>query len=347
MPVSIVVGGQFGSEGKGKVAYEIARQHKSCVAVRVGGCNSGHTVIGPHGSPIKFQVLPTPSILPSANSVIAAGSYIDPDILYAEIQATGLTPDRLMIDENALLITPDNKEAEINANLREAIGSTNSGTGAAVISRLRRDGSAKFASEDQRLAPYICNARSFLRQRLNGGERVVIEGTQGFGLSPLHSCDYPNVTTRDTTAAGFLSETGLSPFDVDEIVMVIRAFPIRVAGNSGPLPNETDWETVTAESGYNEELVEYTTVTNNVRRVARFDAEVVKSSIEANSPSSIVLNHVDYVDAGTRSSHAHSPVTEAFVADIERQIDHPISFVGFGPSTIVPHVQNNPSAKYA
>lgn len=335
MPVSVVVGGQFGSEGKGKVAHDLARRCKSSVAVRVGGVNSGHTVIDSSGKVRKFQALPTASILQGTIAVVAAGSYIDPDVLWREIQETKLTPSRLLIDPNAVLIKDIDKLDEVNSGLRQSIGSTTSGTGAAVISRLLRDGSATFAESDIRLAPFVQDTRTFMRERLNAGERVIIEGTQGFGLSPLHSNLYPNVTSRDTTAAGFLSETGLSPMDVDEVIMVIRAFPIRVAGNSGPLPQEIDWKTLTAESGYDEDLTEHTTVTNMVRRIARFDPAVVRAAIEVNAPTSIVLNHVDYVDALCRKSHCHSPATETFVAQIEKSIDRHINFVGFGPSSIV------------
>ena len=266
MPVTVVIGGQFGSEGKGKVAHEFARRHGSLIAVRVGGSNSGHTVIDSSGNVLRFRTLPTASILPGTISVIAAGSYIDPSVLLSEVAGTRVDPSRLLIDPNAVLITDDHKLSERDAGLRETIGSTLSGTGAAVISRLLRDGTAKFAGEDDRLKPFIQDVRKFLRDRIKRGDRIIVEGTQGFGLSPLHSADYPNVTTRDTTAAGFLSEAGLSPLDVDEVIMVLRAFPIRVAGNSGHLPNETDWETIGKESGYDSDLTERTTVTEALSR---------------------------------------------------------------------------------
>ena len=64
--------------------------------------------------------------------------------------------------------------------------------------------------------------------------------------------------SRDTTAAAFLAEAGLSPFDVDDIVMVLRAFPIRVAGDSGPLPEETTWPEIASNGGYEEFLGEFT-----------------------------------------------------------------------------------------
>ncbi len=79
--------------------------------------------------------------------------------------------------------------------------------------------------------------------------RVIVEETQGFGSSPLNARHFPYVTSRDTTASAFLSETGLSPLDVDDVSLVIRSFPIRVEGNSGPLKDEINWATVSKELG--------------------------------------------------------------------------------------------------
>ena len=341
MPVSVVFGGQFGSEGKGKVAHDLARRSGASIVVRVGGANSGHTVIDPDGNVRRFRALPTASILPNTISVIAAGSYIDPSVIMAEIAATKLDPSRLIIDPNAVLITEQHKQEERNSGLREQIGSTLSGTGAAVRSRLLRDEFVRFAASDDRLKPFVRDTRTFMRGRLEFNDRIVIEGTQGFGLSVLHSKEYPNVTTRDTSAAGFVSEAGLSPLDVDEVVMVLRAFPIRVAGNSGPLPKEIDWETVRRESGYQNDITERTTVTDMVRRVARFDASVVRSAIEANVPSVIVLNHVDYVDSSCRTTHSLSQKAEEFVNSVEQEIGTGINFVGFGPSGIVPRIHKS------
>ncbi|PIW31019.1 MAG: hypothetical protein COW30_00945 [Rhodospirillales bacterium CG15_BIG_FIL_POST_REV_8_21_14_020_66_15] len=341
MPVSVVFGGQFGSEGKGKVVHDLARLSGARVAVRVGGPNSGHTVIDKTGAERKFQSLPTASLLPDAVSVIAAGSYVDPLILISEIVQGGLSPDRVMVDPNAVLITDSLKTEELDSGLRGRIGSTLSGTGAAVKARILRDGSAAFASSDDRLKPFIRETREFMRGCLDRGERIIIEGTQGFGLSVIHSPEYPYVTTRDTSAAGFVSEAGLSPLDVDDVVMVLRAFPIRVAGNSGPLPNEIDWQTVRRESGYAEDVTEYTTVTGAIRRVARFDPAIVRKAIEANAPTRIVLNHVDYIDSSCRASHRLSARAEEFVAGVEVGIGASIDFIGFGPSGIVPRLHNS------
>lgn len=333
MSVTVIAGGQFGSEGKGKVAHFFAENHQCSVAVRVGGSNSGHTVIDDNGIVRIFRHLPTAAILPGTLCVIPAGSYIDVDILLHEIFDIGLDPERLVIDKNAVVVTEQNKKTEEEWGLRPNIGSTGTGTGAAVISRIQRCGAVRLASSDSRLAPFISNTRSLLRQRIKQGDKIIIEGTQGFGLSVLHADDYPFATSRDTIAAGFVSEAGLSPFDVDEIVLVIRAFPIRVPGHSGPMPNEIDWKEVSKISG-TDCIEERTSVTNRIRRVAKFDSSVVRAAIEVNRPTKIVLNHVDYVDSRCAILGVLTSKAAKFVNEIENMLDHSIDFVGFNRETI-------------
>ena len=203
MPITIIVGGQYGSEGKGKVAHALAKEMGASVAVRIGGPNSGHTLISPSGDPVIFKHLHSAAILPDVTCVLGAGSYINPDILLAEIKVAGLSESRLIIDPNAAVITNTEITEEQNSRLREEIGSTLSGTGAAVIKRIQRTGGLKQAKNDELLAPYVKSSLPFMRSTLNKGERLIIEGTQGYGLSLLHSQHYPYVTSRDTTAAGF------------------------------------------------------------------------------------------------------------------------------------------------
>ncbi|MFZ0889249.1 MAG: adenylosuccinate synthetase [Candidatus Binataceae bacterium] len=335
MPVTVIVGGQFGSEGKGKVAHALAREKGAKIAIRVGGSNSGHTVVNSDGQAVVLRQLPTAALLPGVLCVLGAGSYIDPDILLQEMERTGLRSDCLRIDPNAAVITDREKQEEASTTLRQSIGSTLSGTGAAVGRRIGRVRGLRLAKDEPRLQPFLTRVPELLRSYLKSGERLILEGTQGFGLSVLHSPDYPYVTSRDTTAAAFLSEAGLSPLDVDEVVLVIRAFPIRVAGKSGPLPKEVDWRTVALESGLREDFVEYTSVTRTVRRVGRFDPEVVRQAILVNRPTAVVLNHLDYVDASARERNAPSSRSSSFVAEVEQSISRRIGYFGFGPSSLV------------
>ncbi len=324
MPVTVVVGGQFGSEGKGKVAHYLAKTMHASYAVRCGGSNSGHTVIDDNDNIRVFRQLPTAAILPEVRLALCAGSYIDVEVLLQEIADAKIDETRLAIDAEAVIITSECKAAEKASGLIPAIGSTGSGTGAAVAARVQRKG-ITFAKDIPTLHPYIADVAEVLRNSLNKEERIIIEGTQGFGLSPLHSRLFPKVTSRDTTAGAFVAEAGLSPLDVDDIALVLRAFPIRVAGESGPLEHEISWDVITREGNHSAPIYEYTTVTKKLRRVGRFDPEIVKRAIAINQPTKIFLNHVDYVSCNMCKDK--SSLWE-FVKTIGMQIRHEIAYCG-------------------
>lgn len=325
MPVTVIVGGQYGSEGKGKVALAVARRTGATVAVRVGGSNAGHTAYDEDGVRHVFRHLPTAALLPETTCVLGPGALIDPEVLRREVEHLDLSTNRLLIDPLASVITKTCKQRECDAGLGERIGSTLTGSGEALIDRLRRSPTARLARSDPHLARFTSTpVRDFLRQRLQAGERIVIEGTQGFGLSNLQSPHFPFATSRDTTASAFVSEAAISPLDVDDVVLVIRAFPIRVGGNSGPLPRETTWEAL-ARRASKPGLLERTTVTDRPRRVAEFDPDIVRSAIAANAPTSVVLNHVDYLGGQW----------EYYVDRIETSIGRRVNWLGVSPHKLI------------
>lgn len=330
MSVTVIVGGQYGSEGKGKVAQYAASAPDVVAAVRVGGSNSGHTATTRSGDRVVLRHLPTAAVLPDVQCVLGPGTYVDVDVLLAEIALLELDPHRLLIDRNAFVITGADRATEAAGDLGTQIGSTNSGTGAAVARRIARSASSPLASTISQLKTYVGDSTPYLRDVLKKKKRVVVEGTQGFGLSLLHSPHYPFTTTRDTTAAAAISEAGLSPRDVDEIYLVIRAFPIRVAGHSGPLQHETTWEDVADKSGAGERLEEFTSVTGRLRRVGRFDPSIVRAAVAINQPTAIFMNHVDYVDAGCAGKTALTAPARAFVENAARAIGRTIDYVGVG-----------------
>lgn len=340
MPISIVVGGQFGSEGKGKVSLELVRMatERRIVVARVGGPNSGHTAYDRLGRKFALRQLPAGAVDRNVDVVFPAGSFIDVDVLHSEIELLDYPRDRLFISPYANVITREQKTWEIEAGLVSGIGSTGSGVGAAVMAAVAREASnfplhRHDAAHCEPLGQYLCDTTLLMRQWLDADARIIIEGTQGFGLSLYDGGFWPKATSRATTSAAALAETGLSPMDVEKVVLVIRSYPIRVSGNSGPLPGETTWEAISDSIDTEADLREFTTVTNKLRRVGSFDASLVKAAIASNNPTEIVLNHLDYVgSSGTGSSDREAVVS--FVNDVEEAIGRRVAYIGFSPMSL-------------
>ena len=344
MPISVVVGGQFGSEGKGKVALEIARRSSGPVTtVRVGGPNSGHTAYDRTGNKWALRQMPAACVDLNVDVVFPAGSYLDVEVLTKEIDELKYPIDRIFISQYANIITDAHKSWERDAGLPDAIGSTGSGVGAAVMAAAARNAAnfplkAVHAEHHDRLQQFVCDTSALLFSRLLDGRRVVIEGTQGYGLSLLDGGYWPKATARCTTAAGALAEAGLSPRFVDDVTMVLRSFPIRVAGDSGPLVGETTWHDIARLTARNDDLTEYTTVTHKERRVGFFDSALVKRAIAANNPNRIVLNHLDYIGHIEDMCRMDAPVSR-FIRKVESEISQTIDWLGFSPLTCADNVR--------
>lgn len=334
MSIVVVVGGQFGGEGKGKITAYLCRMFDFDVAVRCGGPNSGHTITI-NDKQVVLRQIPAGLVNPNTKLFLAAGCLIDMNVLLREIKLFELNPNRLKIDRNAVIIDKKDIEEEKEAKLNDRIGSTCSGVGIAAAKRILRTENMKLVKDIRELAPYVADVSEEVMMCYENKKKIVIEGTQGFGLSVYHSPYYPYATSRDTTASGFLSEVGVSPLTVSHIIIVMRTFPIRVGGNSGPLPREIDWKTIQSESGYPYEIKEYTTVTNRLRRVGRFDLEILKKAVMVNKPTHVALMGVDYLDYRNKGVGYYNQLTnetKELISSLERKFGIKISFIGTGPT---------------
>ena len=246
----IIQGGQYGSEGKGQIAAEVARRKKVKVAVRTGSINAGHTVYK-DGQKFSMQIIPTAWVLPGVTLVLGAGCYIEPTILFNECKmihdATGEDiRHRLLIDNRCVWFGDKEREISKLANRHHAMGATGKGCSEAIVSKMRDRGSDETAQTrlfcnhqpDKSLYNFI-DTVDYLSGILDAGDNILLEGTQG-ALLDFNTGPYPYVTSRMTNAAAWLAEAGLPPINV-ETVLVVRSHPIRVAGNSGPMPCEITW----------------------------------------------------------------------------------------------------------
>lgn len=323
--VDVLVGGQFGSEGKGQIAGHIAPEY-DCL-MRVGGPNAGHTV---YEEPDKhvFHLLPSGCHRnPRAKLLLGPGTVINVEKLLREISKYKIVDEfskRLIIDENAIVIS----EADIalEEKIKETIGSTAQGVGAAtannIIARLYGDQKHK-AKNNTKLRAFIGSTFDELESLYSANKKILLEGTQGTGLS-IHHGIYPYVTSRDTTVSGCISEAGISPKRVNKIVMVTRTYPIRVGGTSGDfLSEELDMDIIAKRSGKNaKELreIEKTTTTGRYRRIAEFSWKMFRKACELNSPTDIALTFVDYFSTENEKARRYdqlTPETRQFIEEIE------------------------------
>ena len=331
MSVTVVVGGQFGSEGKGKICAHLAMTDNVDYMIRCGGPNSGHTV-DVRGRRYQLRQVPAGFINPHTRLLIAPGALVDPEVFLQEVELCGLDPSRIGIDRNAGVIEKVDWDNERTLGLAERLGSTATGVGSAVSRRALREPDFCLAENHPALSPFVTSVRDELSEAVRLDHSIVVEGTQGFGLSLYHAEKWPYRTSRDTTAHSFLGEVGLGARDYD-VVMAIRTYPIRVAGKSGPLPDEITWEDVRLESGYPYLIAEFTTTTKRLRRVARFDWSVVDQAVAANSPTQIALHGADYIDYANHTVtdwNRLTPNLHEFVERLERRYDTRIAFIGTG-----------------
>lgn len=342
MKITALVGAQYGSEGKGVVAQYLADDYDYWV--RTGGPNAGHSFVY-QGKVLKMRCLPCGWTNRNAILILGPGAVIDPDVLFQELTWIENEYDpnirsRVVVDYNAtpLMMYHKIKEGGTRGPLHKRIGSTGTGVGAARADWLSRD-----IVDTQPFGEYVIEKKLSSAIRINDntarelyGVRtaksgsIMLEGTQGFGLSLTHG-HWPYCTSHDTTAGQLAVDAGIPPRALTDVIMVARTFPIRVAGHSGPLANETTWPKLSAQIG--REVSERTTVTNLVRRVGAWDEELVHRACIVNGPTSIALTFLDYMtpeDEGVTEFARLSDRSRAFIDYCERFFETPVTLVGTG-----------------
>lgn len=345
----VVVGGQFGSEGKGAIAAHLGKDEPNLMAVRVAGPNAGHSAVDPQGKKWALRQLPVAAMTnPDAKLVIAAGSEIDEKVLYSEIDALGAEGypvlSRLYIDREATVI--EDIDVAEEAGLVGTTGSTGKGIGSARARRALRQATiwGKRPS-DMSKDPMPCDhTPSLIQRHLDHGGTVLIEGTQGYGLG-LHAGFYPHCTSSDCRAIDFMAMAGVSPWapyvDEVEVWVVLRTFPIRIAGPSGPMYAETTWEELAAQSGGHIQP-EITTVTQKTRRVGHWDTGLAQDAIQANGGDDavkIALTFFDYWYPGIAGETGIQKLTDMQWEQLERvEMDlngAPVRLIGTGPDSVI------------
>ena len=324
MASTVVVGGFFGDEGKGKIISYLALHDKPSIVVRGGaGPNAGHT-IKDGDKTYKVRMLPNGFLNKDAKVMVGPGVVVNPDVLLKEVNDFGVE-GRAFLDFNCGIIEKSHRDADSQGRLKEKIGSTGSGTGPANAERAMR--TLKLAKEIEQLKPYLIDVPLEVNSALDRNENVLIEGTQGTHLSLWHGT-YPFVTTKDVTASGICADVGVGPKKVDDVIVVFKAYLTRVG--TGPMPGELS-EEETSQLGWEE----FGTVTGRLRRAAEFDFELAKRAVMLSSANQISITKLDVRFpncAGITSYNELEEDAKSFIKNIEEELGVKVTLIGTGPS---------------
>ena len=348
--VCVVVGGQFGDEGKGKVMSYLCSRDEPDIVVRGGvGPNAGHTVIV---NGVKYPIREMPSGFLNINSrlLIGTGVLIDPVVLAGEMDMLYDfdVERRLGVDARCTLITEDHRVRDgSNKYLSDKVQTTGTGCGPANEDRVKRMARrVEDREEVLKECPYL--KKDFLRtyalktdvprelnDAIKAGKKIIVEGTQGFALS-LYYGSYPYVTSKDTTAAAMLSDVGIGPTKVDDVMVVFKAYTSRVGG--GSLEGELSKEDIAADKIWaNIFDREKGTVTKRQRRVSKFNFDLARQSVMINGATKIAITCVDLLYPECEGAREYDDLSEpakAYIKNIEDELEIPAAIISTGPDIV-------------
>jgi adenylosuccinate synthase len=327
MTCSILVGGAWGDEGKGKCITYLCDKDKPDIIARAGvGPNAGHSVEF-NGEKYGLRLTPSGFFNKDSKLLIGAGVLVDQDVFFHELEYLDKydVKSRMLMDYRCSMIESKHIDRDKSSDhLFKKIGSTGTGCGPANSDRVLR--TATMAKDVPDLDKFITDVPLEIDNALKNGNDVFIEGSQGFGLS-LYYGSYPYVTSKDTTASTFAADVGVGPTKIDDVIIVFKSYITRVG--EGPFPTELD-QKVAEEKG----IEEYGTVTGRRRRVGDFDMDLAKEAVMINGATQIALTCVDKlypVCERTQDYSALSGEIKQFVSEIEDATNVPVTIISTGP----------------
>jgi adenylosuccinate synthase len=327
MPATVIVGAQWGDEGKGKIV-DLLAQSSDVICRYQGGPNAGHTIVR-DGETFKLHHVPSGILYGEKICVVGAGCVVDPGLLVRELdelEARGISTDGLRISGNAHLIMPWHVAIDSASERRLGklqIGTTKRGIGPAYADKAARLGirvqdildpkilrqkfetalaeKNRFLDEPLepgdladrtercavRLRPYVADTSLLVDQALRRGERVLLEGAQGTLLDLDHGT-YPFVTSSNPIAGAAATGIGIGPTRIDSVVGVAKAYVTRVG--EGPFPTEIEGPD---QARVREVGEEYGTTTGRERRCGWLDLVALRFAVRVNGMTSLALTKLD------------------------------------------------------
>lgn len=332
--VDIVVGIQWGDEGKGRIVDLYAADY-DVVARFGGGDNAGHSIIV-GDTKLALRIVPSGVLQPHAQLFIGGGCVVSLEGLLGELEglrAKGIDVGRIHVSDRAHVVLPYHAaldRANEAARGAGAIGTTGRGIGPAYVDKVARNGitfadltdeaglaervranvaravraGADVADADAILAetivraralrPHIVDGVAYIHRAMEAGKKILVEGAQGT-LLDIGFGTYPYVTSSHTVAGGACIGLGIGPTAIGKVTGVVKAYCTRVG--AGPFPSELH---DAAGERLRANGAEFGTVTGRPRRCGWFDAVAGRYAVRVNGLSGVAVTKLDVLSGFER-----------------------------------------------
>ncbi|WP_419678036.1 adenylosuccinate synthase [Aliarcobacter lanthieri] len=331
MKADVIVGIQWGDEGKGKIVDMLAQKY-DMVCRSQGGHNAGHT-IWVDGVRYALQLIPSGILNPKAINIIGNGVVVSPESILREMSQFESLEGRIYISDKAHLNLQFHAlidQAKERLKGDRAIGTTGKGIGPTYAEKISRSGfrvgellnptklcddildyfaqnkeifdvlEMKTPKKDELLKEieeYSVKLKPYITNTTNMVWKALEENKRVLlegaqgTLLDIDHGTYPYVTSSSTVSAGACTGLGLNPKDIGEVIGIVKAYCTRV-GN-GPFPTE-DFTKDGIRLG--EVGKEFGTITGRKRRCGWFDAVAVRYASRLNGCDKLALMKLDVLD---------------------------------------------------
>ncbi len=327
--VDILVGLQWGDEGKGKMVDALALGYDIVVRSQ-GGHNAGHTIVA-NGVKYALHLMPSGILNPKAVNIIGNGVVVCLDKMIEELKTFKPKDNCFFISDRAHIIFDFHTQIDrAKEELRDSkIGTTGKGIGPAYELKVARNGwrvgdlknpnelidsvfryidenkvvldalninidkdtlKEQIKSYSAFLSKYIIDTNYYLSNAIKQNKKILLEGAQGTLLDIDHGT-YPFVTSSSTISSGMCVGSGIGIKNINEVIGIVKAYNTRV-GN-GPFVSEdfTKDGEMMADIGK-----EVGTTTGRGRRCGWLDLVALKYACELNSVTQLALMKLDVLD---------------------------------------------------
>ena len=302
--IDMVVGLQYGDEGKGSACATLHKMNEYNFSLRGGGSQAEHRFEW-RGKFYRFRVNPVLSI-DKIDTYLGAGMIARKDIYEQEIKQFGLDKDKCHIDHNTAIVSGQAYNTSKRSK-SQGRGGYSMGISGTLCQKMKRIPGDKILAKHYDME--TVNVAEEVYNKVKQGQTGLIEGSQGVLLSLNHGF-FPCNTSYDVIPDAILSQVGVNHELIDEIYGVIKTFPTRVAGTQGICHmggRPITFEEISERAGI--DIPEYrknqTDEDNSLKGrefISRFSEDDFRKSLILSRPTKLIVTHLDWLPENKREN---------------------------------------------